>query len=74
MSTGGSFILHSDGTRECVQPPTAHHPDGDAPRTADGQVIGTDGLPMPEPVEPTEPPAEPEPEPDQAPPDTAEES
>jgi hypothetical protein len=55
-STGGRFLQHPDGSIERVEEPTAHHPDGDAPRTADGVLIGADGLPV-------APPAPPNPEP-----------
>ena len=46
---GGSYIRHPDGRLERVEEPTQRHPDGDAARTANGEVIGTDGLPTPPP-------------------------
>lgn len=52
MEGGGSFIILADGTRVRAEEPTRSHPDGDAPRTADGQVIGNDGLPIGTTVEP----------------------
>ena len=48
-SGGGSYIRQKDGSLVRVEEPTAPHPEGDAPRTEDGAVIGTDGLPMPAP-------------------------
>ena len=57
MREGGSYIVREDGTEERVEG-TTPHPDGNAARTPDGQVI--DG-PMPIPVAeapptPTSPP------------------
>ncbi len=46
MEGGGSYIIQADGTRVRAEKPTRSHPEGDAPRTAGGQVIGNDGLPI----------------------------
>ena len=43
---GGSYLRHPDGTLEQTEAPSRPHPDGDAPRGADGRVIGPDGLPL----------------------------
>ncbi len=40
------IIIHPDGTREIAEEATASDPRGDAPRTVEGLVIGTDGLPV----------------------------
>jgi hypothetical protein len=75
-----SYLHHRNGTIELVEEPTRSHPDGDAPRLADGAVVGPDGLALPLPADQPAPapaaPPEPEPEPtaDTAPePDPAEE-
>lgn len=46
MDGGGSYIIQADGTRVRVEEPTRAHPAGDAPRNAEGRVIGCDGLPV----------------------------
>ena len=66
MATGGKYLMAEDGTMTLVEDPTAPHEAGDAPRLADGQMIGNDGLPIePPPAPPTEaPPALPTPQED----------
>lgn len=46
MQSGGSYIIGPDGVpvREGGTDP---HPEGEAPRLADGRMIGGDGLPVP---------------------------
>lgn len=44
------ILIHPDGREEVVEEPTASDPRGDAPRTADGVLIGNDGLPVPDPL------------------------
>ncbi|WP_439547857.1 hypothetical protein [Falsiroseomonas sp.] len=53
MEGGGSYIIQADGTRVRAEEPTRSHPAGDAPRNADGQVIGYDGLPVAQSAEQT---------------------
>ncbi|MBX9702385.1 MAG: hypothetical protein K2X74_23305 [Acetobacteraceae bacterium] len=66
MNGGGRYLRHPDGTLERVEEPTAPHPDGDAPRMADGTIIGADGVPLPAEPAPEPAPAEPAPAPDAA--------
>ena len=58
---GGSYIRQPNGRLERVEEPTQPHPDGDAPRNEDGEVIGTQGVP----IAPPGPEALPTPDPEQ---------
>lgn len=62
MTEGGSYVIDpTTGERTRVEEPTRSAPAGDMPRTADGQMIGLDGLPMASPAEPAPPVDEPTP-------------
>lgn len=52
---GGSFVVQPDGTVDRAGG-TVPHPDGDAPRTADGQIVldGAAPAPAPPPLPPGE--------------------
>lgn len=81
MEGGGSYIIQADGTRVRAEEPTRAHPAGDAPRNAEGHVIGYDGLPVAQsaeqpatprrrrakaaPTPPTDPAPEPAPQPEE---------
>lgn len=58
MRSGGRYEVNGDGEPVLVEPPTARHAAGDAPRTQDGELIGADGLPVPQPAGPPAPDAE----------------
>ena len=71
MDGGGSYIIQADGTRVLAEEPTRPHAAGDAPRTAEGQVIGADGQPigpaLPKPPRRARKPRAPKPAPGPAP-------
>jgi hypothetical protein len=46
---GGSFVVQPDGTVDRAGG-TVPHPEGDAPRTADGQVVRDGAVPAPTPM------------------------